>query len=81
MKMKEMGCAVEPIQVLEKLFFTNKRVKQLMFLNQFNLKKIYDNLVSTDPANPAPVQTTAAAKNRGKAGLNRKNSSNKYLVA
>ena len=52
-----------------------------MFLNQFNLKKIYDNLVSTDPANPAPVQTTAAAKNRGKAGLNRKNSSNKYLVA
>ena len=51
-----------------------------MFLNQFNLKKIYDNLVSTDPANPAPEQTTAA-KNRGKVGARRKNSSNKYLEA
>lgn len=33
MKLKELGQAVEPHQILENLFFSNMRVKQLLFLN------------------------------------------------
>lgn len=49
--MKELRGALHPMPALERLFFANKRVKQLFFLNQFNLKSIYDQLVREDPSN------------------------------
>ena len=50
---RELRGAFEPENILQHLFFSNKNVKQLFFLNQFSLKTIYDQLVREDPSNIA----------------------------
>ena len=57
---------MEPLQVLDQLFFTNERVKQLLFLNQFNLKTIYDELVVCDPANAQNLKRQSTFSVRSK---------------
>ena len=42
LKVKELRGAIVPPAILERLFFANKSVKQLFFLNQFSLKVLYD---------------------------------------
>ena len=49
MKTKELRAALTPSQVLEELFLTNRDVKKLLFVNQFSLKAIYDQLAREDP--------------------------------
>ena len=61
---KELRGAFKPKEVLDELFFNNKQVKLLFFLNQFSLKKIYDHLAKTDPVNIAIKERELAEKKK-----------------
>lgn len=48
LKIKTLACVLNPLRNLQELFFKNTKVKELLFLNQFGLKIIYDELVKSD---------------------------------
>lgn len=62
LKNRQISSVLEPLRILQELFFKNTKVKELLFLNQFGLKTIYDELVKSDES----VATAQAAANSRK---------------